>query len=285
MTDPAATLGWSAPGEETLDEDAVAAYALATNDPNPRYQDGRAVPPLFTATVIMQAERESRRLGLGPHVVVGAGDSVHGQHDIHFRRPVRPGMAVRCRAESISAHQTSRGVLATQRIVVTDRAGVPHVEHLWSNLHLGGNVTRDVGPPLPGHSFPEAARGRPIGVRVVPVDRDQTFRYAGVSGDHIGHAVNDEVARSEGYPRKILQGMCTFGLASGAVADLVADGDPERLRRLAVRFARPAFPGRELEVHVYEAGRTRDGIRAFAFEGVQDGITVLRHGRVELVHR
>jgi acyl dehydratase len=117
---------------------------------------------------------------------------------------------------------------------------------------------------------------------VVSVDRDQAFRYAGVSGDRVGHAISDDIAQIEGYPGKILQGMCTFGLASGALVDLLADGDPYRLSRLAVRFARPAFPRKDLEITVFDAGTTAEGRRAFAFEGVQDNVTVLRHGRVEL---
>jgi acyl dehydratase len=281
MTDPDSTIAGIASREVTVDEDAVAAFALATNDHNPRYQDGRAVPPLFTATVIMPAERESGDDEIVRSVVGTVGDSVHGQHDIHFRRPVQPGMVLRWRAAGISAHQTRSGVLTTQRIVVTDQVGEVLVEHLWSNFHIGGTVARDVGPALPDHTFPEAARERPVATRTIPIDRDQTFRYAGVSGDHVGHAVSDAVARSEGYPRKILQGLCTFAMASGAVVDMVAGGDPTRLRRLAVRFARPTFPRSDLEVSVYDVGRTHDGSTLFAFEGVQNGITVLRHGRFE----
>lgn len=282
MTDRHAPFASTAPYEDTVDEDAVAAFALATNDANPRYQDGRAVPPLFTATLIMEAEAESERPGSSPEVVGRVGDSVHGQHDISFHRPLRPGMEVRCSAQNISAHQTSGGVLTTQRIVVADEAGVTLVEHLWSNFHIKGTIARDLGPPLPDHTFPDAARAQLVGTRSVPVHRDQTFRYAGVSGDHVGHAVRDALARAEGHRGKILQGMCTFALASGAIVDLVADGDPDRLRRLAVRFARPAFLRSEIQVNVYDAGPMGDGVHAFAFEAVQDGITILRHGRVEV---
>jgi acyl dehydratase len=280
MTEPAAALLSSVTSEHAVDPDAAAAYALATNDVNPRYQDGRAVPPLFTATVVLRVEQAQETLLR--ETVSTVGESVHGEHDVFFRRPVRPSMVVRCSVAGTSAHQTRAGALTTTRIVVADEEGDALVEHLWTTFHIGGTVAREVGPPLPDHTFPEAARHRPVGRSVVTVDRDQTFRYAGVSGDHIGHAVSDAVAQAEGYPGKILQGMCTFGLASGAVVDIVADGDPDRLRRLAVRFARPAFPCKDLEINVYDAGRNDDGDRVFAFEGVQDGIAVLRHGRVEV---
>ncbi len=151
------------------------------------------------------------------------------------------------------------------------------------NFHVGATVAEELGPPLASHSFPENSRDLLVGRRMVRVDRDQAFRYAGVSGDRVGHAISDDIAQIEGYPSKILQGMCTFALASGVLVDFLADGDPYRLSRLAVRFARPAFPRKDLEVNVYDAGTTEPGCRAFAFEGVQDGVTVLKHGRVELI--
>ena len=270
------------PSEATIDEDAVAAYALATNDPNPRYLDGRAVPPLFTATMILRSEWEAQRLGVGAYDVTGARGSVHGQHDVYYRAPLRPGMALRWTAATHSAHQTKSGVIVVQRIVITDLDGRALVEHLWSSFHIGGTINAAVGPEPPNHIFPEAARDHPAGRKAVIVDRDQAFRYAGVSGDHAGHAISDDIAQFEGYPRKILQGMCTFGLAAGAVVDMVADGDPDRLRRLAVRFSAPAFPRKDLDIGVFDGGLTEDGHQSFAFEADQDGVKVLKHGRVQL---
>src|SRR3954447_18569739 len=125
MTDSAAATPSNVTSEHALseyvvDDDAAAAYALATNDANPRYQDGRAVPPLFTAIVVLQVEQaqESRVRAM----VTTAGESVHGQHDITFHRPVRPGMVLRCRAGETSAHQTRAGALTTAQIMVTDQA-------------------------------------------------------------------------------------------------------------------------------------------------------------------
>ena len=269
--------------EDTVDEDAVAAFALATNDPNPRYLNGQAVPPLFTATLILETSWESQRVGVGLYQLSGSTGSVHGQHDVHFHGKVLPGMSLRSSGSTLCARQTGGGVLVVQRIVVTDGAGSPLLEHLWSNFHIGATLAEELGPAPADHTFPAEARRRPLATKAVPVDRDQAFRYAGVSGDHAGHAISDDIARIEGYPSKILQGMCTFGLASGALVDFLADGDPYRLARLAVRFARPAFPRKVLEINIYDAGTTDAGRKAFAFEGVQDGVTVLKHGRVELL--
>jgi acyl dehydratase len=265
-----------------MDEDAVAAYALATNDHNRRYQEGEATPLLFTATLLLDCERESEQGGNPQYRITGATTVVHGEHDVHFHRPARPGMVVRWKGTTFSARQTKGGVLVVQRISVTDEAGSLLVEHFWGTFHARATITLDVGPAPAGHLFPEEARQHAPSMGVIHIDRDQAFRYAGVSGDRVGHALSDRIARSEGYPGKILQGMCTFGLASGVLVDLVAGGDPFVVRRVAVRFSRPAFPLKDLEVHVYEAGRTDTGDLAFAFEGIQNGITVLKHGRIEI---
>jgi acyl dehydratase len=263
-----------------VDEDAVVAYALATNDPNPLYLQGAAVPPLFTVSLLLAAHQEA---GLSERPrVQGATRVVHGEHDTHLLGPLRPGMPLQWQSTISGIHTTKGGVIETQRMIVYDRAGTPLVEHLWSNFSVKGRIHREVGPTKPDHTFPEAARERLAGTGTVQVDRDQGFRYAGASGDRVGHAIDDEIARSEGYPGKILQGLCTFGLCGGVLVHLAAGGDPRRIRRLACRFSKPTFPGNDIEVRLYDIGSVEGGRRAFAFEAHQEDRTVVKHGRVEV---
>ena len=268
--------------EGRADEDAAVAFALATNDPNRRYLNGEAVPPMFTAALILGATWQSQRRGREFDMVHRASGSVHGQHDVFYHGVVAPGMRLRWQASIYGAKQTKAGVLLTQRILVTDSEGASLVEHLWSNFHMGGTIDHEFGPAVVDHTFPEDARARPLETRILTVDRDQAFRYAGVSGDHAGHAIDDEIARAEGYPSKILQGMCTFSLCSGALVDIGAKGDSSRLQRFAGRFAAPAFPRKELVINTYDAGSTPEGYRCLAFEAIQDGRAVVKHGRAEL---
>jgi acyl dehydratase len=263
-----------------VDSDAVIAYAKATNDPNDLYLQGFAVPPLFTVSLLLASHLEA---GLSDRPrVEGATSVVHGEHDTHILGPVLPGIALQWQSSLHGAHNTRGGVIETRHTVVYDSGGIPLVEHFWSNFSVKGRIDREYGLYKPAHTFPLEAQQRPAGARSVPVDRDQGFRYAGVSGDRVGHAIDDEIARSEGYPGKILQGLCTFGLCSGALVNLAAGGDPRRIRRLACRFSKPTFPGNELEVRLYDIGTMEGGNRAFAFEAHQDGRTVIKHGRVEV---
>ncbi len=84
-----------------------------------------------------------------------------------------------------------------------------------------------------------------------------------------------------GLPGVILHGMCTMALCARAVVDELAGGDPNRLRRLAVRFYRPVFPGNDLVTTMYDAG-TAGGRRVVAFEASSAGKVVVRDGRAEV---
>ena len=133
------------------------------------------------------------------------------------------------------------------------------------------------GEPVPDHSFPPAARERPVGSYEVLVDPEMPRRYAEVSGDWFAHHFDLEAARATGFDRLFLHGLCTMALCAQGVVDLVADGDPGRVRRVAVRFATPTFLGEQLRVSVFDAGSG-----AYAFEAESGGATVVSHGRAEL---
>ena len=255
-----------------VDEDAAVAFAVATNDLNERYLRGDVVPPLFTASLVLQSSWESQERGGERVLVHGARGWVHGEHDVLYcTERSSPGWT--CAG---SPSHTGPGRPEEESFypknMITDIDGSPFVEHFWSNFHIGGTIDSEFGSDLLGHTFPEESRSRPVATRTVAVARDQAFRYAGVSGDHAGHTMDDEQARREGYPSKILQGMCTFSLCSAAIVDIGANGDTFRLRRLAGRFSAPAFPKRDLVIRAYDAGLTSGGDYAVAFEALQDGV-------------
>jgi acyl dehydratase len=268
-----------------IDADAALAYALATNDPNDVYLHGDAVPPLFTASLLRESLAQSLGGDAMRHVIRGAYGGVHGQHDVHLFRPLRTGMTIEWTASIHTARQTTAGVLVTNRIMVCDLQREPLAAHFWSSLQLGGVIDAEIGPDIPDHSFPPDARARPLGRHVFEVAADQGFRFAGASGDRVAHSIDDEAARQEGFPGKILQGLCTLSMCSGAVVKLGADGDPDRVRRVAGRFSAPMFPRRKLVVDVFDAGTTAEGARAVAFEATSDGRLVVKHGRAELAPR
>jgi hypothetical protein len=71
-------------------------------------------------------------------------------------------------------------------------------------------------------------------------------------------------------------------VTSRGLIELAAGGDPRRVRRVAVRFSSPVFPGNAIELSVFDAGETGDGAHGYAFEATSQGQLALRHGLVEV---
>ena len=145
-------------------------------------------------------------------------------------------------AERYSVVTSKAGMNVFVRLMSTDEDGALVVEQYWSSLAQGDAEGGNQGPTLADHTFPEEARSRPMGTISLATTRDQTFRYAGASGDRSPMHVNDDVAVRSGRPQKFNQGLCTLGVASRGLIALAADDDPRRIRRVAVRFSAPAFP-------------------------------------------
>jgi acyl dehydratase len=262
------------------DPDEMAAFALAVNDANPLYMDGSATPPTYAVVPALPA---MMALGpLPPTAIVGAKGGVHGTHDLYIHKPIAAGTHLYSTSERCTVTATGAGMNVVTRITSRDEMGDVVVEQYWSSFMMGEVSGGSRGEAVADHTFPEEARARLIGTVSQRTTRDQTFRYAGASGDRSAMHVNDDVARTMGFPRKFNQGLCTLGVATGGLVQLTADGDPRRVHRIAVRFAAPAFPGDDIEVSAYEIGGGDGGLRCYAFEAVSAGRTVLRHGRVEV---
>ncbi|CAB4892382.1 MAG: hypothetical protein F2923_08260 [Actinobacteria bacterium] len=266
-----------------VDADAVLAYALATNDPNDLCSSGTKAAPLVTAPHVVGAFIETSRKAAPEGVITGVRVGVHGMHDVHFYSPLELGSTVRVEGRRYSVKQTPAGVAITSDLRVLSQQGELLLRHFWTGMMIGGQTSQEFGESPPEHSFPEEARGNPIGSFTFDVTRDQGFRYGGASGDRNGHAIDDSIARLEGFPGKIVQGLCTFAMCSGAVVKLIGDGNPDNLSRIAGRFSSPMFPGSTLTIDAFDAGRNEAGGRKIAFEATSNGVTVVKHGRAEFV--
>jgi acyl dehydratase len=268
-----------------IDPDAVVAFASATNDPNVLCQTGEVLPAMFSGSLVRYACGEVVPKSFDEGAITGSRGAVHGQHDVNYFAPIQPGETVQWTPSTHSAQQLSSGVIVTTRLLVSDLDDRPLVEHLWSMFYMGAAIASGdttLGPSAPSHTFPDGAREHLIGTHSSFIERDQAFRYAGVSTDHAPHAVDDEAARSEGFRSKIMQGMCTLSMCAGAVVKVGADGDPSRLRRFAGRLAAPTYPKQDLVVSVFDAGRAPDGGQILAFEARAGDGDVIKHGRAEL---
>ena len=268
----------SGPFVNYCDPGEIAAFALAINDDNPLYRDGRAVPPTYPVVPVFEAMRSLGQLP--PEAMDGGRGGGHGEHDLYIRRPISPGMALHTTAERYAVVVSKAGMNVFTRLMSVDDDGQLVIEQYWSSIFVGQAAGGNQGPEMPDHTFPPGAQK--VGTISVPTTYDQTFRYAGASGDRSTIHVSDHAAISSGRPRKFNQGALSLGLASRALVALAAGGDPSRITRIAVRFSRYAYPGDDIDVSVYDAGPAKDGGHAYAFEAASRGEVVLKNGWVEV---
>ena len=263
------------PFEAELSAQLIREFAAATRDDNSRYLAGEAVPPTLLSTLIYQAQAASMSELLDPDVLAAARSGVHGQHEILLHRPLRVGERLTSFVEPFSIRPARANLRVTFRHPSFDEAGELVAEQWWTTVLLGTSAEPE-GPELADHSFPELDRTSPLASDTVAIDAEMVQRYAEVSGDFSAHHFDLEAARLSGMEDVFLHGLCTMALYARAAVRTVAEGDPARVRRFAVRFAQPAFLSRDLEVRLFGLDDGR-----FALEASCANAPVIRNGLVE----
>lgn len=262
----------------TIDPERAKAYAAATNDDNPAYESGKFAPPVFGVVPTWEA------MGLAVGDIIPSEALmmvVHGEQDMHFHKPLVPGTTIKTHAEAYSVRVGGSGTRLTVKVVSNDaESGEPILEQYVTTFIRGMADGESGGPEKPAHDFPadSPARAEKVGEYTVHVDDDQTFRYRDASGDMMPIHVDDDFAKSVGLPGIIAHGLCTMAMTSQAVVKTVADGDPSRVKRLAVRFSKNVFPGDDVITTIYKAGPG-----AYAFEAHSSrGDLVISNGLAEV---
>lgn len=267
---------WTDPIAFEVTRERIAEYAAATNDPIPAHAAGDVASPVFAIVPVFTALMEPA-LKVVPLPLFGK--VLHGEQDFRFIRPIRAGETLTSRARMTGWEGLPNGTRACVHIETRDAGGELVNEQYVTFFVRGFDDGRKVGELSPGHRFDEALRdAEPVADVTQHVDEDQTFRYAPASGDPMPIHLDEDVARDAGLPGIIAHGFCVLAFTSWALLEQLADGETARMRRLAVRFAKPVLPGQDIRTRVWPAG---DG--TYAFETTVDDVPVLKDGLAEIV--
>ncbi len=107
----------------------------------------------------------------------------------------------------------------------------------------------------------------------LPTLRQQALLYR-LSGDYNPlHAV-PEIARNAGFREPILHGLCTLGVATHALMKSCCDYDPNRFRRMRLRFSAPVYPGDTIRTEIWREG----GACAFRCKSIEQDKIVINNG-------
>lgn len=155
-----------------------------------------------------------------------------------------------------------RGAMLHQNKLVIDAATGTTIASITNTLMLRGDGgCGDWGDaPADLARLPETA---PDSALEVPVTEIQPLIYR-LSGDYNPLHIDPEVAKVAGFPRPILHGLSTKGMAGYALLRQFCGFDANRLGSMAVRFTKPVLPGDLLRFEFWGSGPGEVRFRALA---------------------
>jgi acyl dehydratase len=87
----------------------------------------------------------------------------------------------------------------------------------------------------------------------LPILPQQALLYR-LCGDRNPLHSDPEFAAAAGFPRPILHGLCTYGIACKALVDTLLDGDVSSVHSYGARFASVVLPGETLRANIWKEG-------------------------------
>ena len=171
-----------------------------------------------------------------------------------------------------------KGALVFSERKVTDKAsgellGDADADHLLPRRRRLRR-TRNARRPSP-HAIPERA---PDIVCDLPTRPEMALIYR-LSGDINPLHAEPEFAKAAGFPRPILHGLATFGVAGHALLKSVCGYDPARLTGIAGRFSAPVFPGETIRTEIWRDGN----VASFRARVVERDVIAINNGRADIV--
>ncbi|MDQ7907493.1 MaoC/PaaZ C-terminal domain-containing protein [Phytohabitans sp. ZYX-F-186] len=249
-------LGVGAGSDERFDE-----LAFVTENSAGRPQQ---VLPSFVVTLAS--------LGLDPRLGgFELSQVLHAGMEIELRAALPPEGSVEADTVAEAILDKGRDAIVVLRTTLRDpHTGAPVAVTRSTSLVLGeGGFGGGRGPAPAEWRLP--ARDPDASLRM-ETRVEQALLYR-LSGDRNPLHSDPVAAARAGFPRPVLHGLCTFGVAARALLHAYAGGDPGRFGRMGVRFTAPVYPGQDLLVNVWKTGggvqfQARAGDRVVLDRGV-----------------
>ena len=203
---------------------------------------------------------------------------VAGEQGLVLHRPLAPRGTVvgKTRVTEIIDKGAGKGALVYSERILSDRASGEKIATVTQTTFCRGDGGFG-GPPReapPVHAIPERA---PDLTCDLPSRPEAALIYR-LSGDPNPLHVDPAVAKAAGFPRPILHGLATFGMASHAIVKSLCGYDPEKLTAIAGRYSAPVFPGETLRTEMWRDGK----VVSFRTRVVERDVIALNNGRAEL---
>jgi acyl dehydratase len=201
-----------------------------------------------------------------------------GEHAVRLHRPLLSSAATvsRTRVVDIIDKGEGKGAILYSERTIADKASGEKIATVTQTTFCRADGGFG-GPPRkqpPPHRLPERA---PDLVCELPTRPEMALIYR-LSGDPNPLHVDPEIAKAAGFPRPILHGLGTFGVAAHAILKSICGYDPSSLKAMAARFSAPVFPGETIRTELW-----RDGtIVSFRACVIERDVVALNNGCAEV---
>lgn len=237
------------------------------------YEDGLVACPTL-ATVLARPVFWMRDLDTG----LDYAGIVHGEQAVTIHRPLPVAGTVRGRTviREIIDKGPGKGAFIVNSREVTDAATGERLATL-DQVYVARNDGGFGGPnpPAPRPApLPERSPDAVVEIATLP----QAALIYRLSGDMNPLHADPRAAAAAGFPRPILHGLGTFGVAARAVIRALCPERPDRLVAVSARFSAPVFPGETMATDIWRDGET---VRFQSRVAARDTV-VLRNGTARL---
>jgi acyl dehydratase len=213
-----------------------------------------------------------------PKTGIDVGRVVHGEQRITLHKPLAPrgSLSSRMRIVDVFDKGEGRGAVLYVRTDLTDLGDGQPLATLHSTVFARGDggFGGPQGNPPPLAPVPERPSDVAVNYESLP---SQALLYR-LLGDCNPLHSDPDFARSVGFERPILHGLCTYAIAVRAIVKGLCGHDPSRVAHVEARFTAPAFPGETITTELW---RTPEG-GAFRARVADRDSVVLDRGRVLL---
>jgi acyl dehydratase len=208
---------------------------------------------------------------------------VHGEQDLRLFKPLPAAatLVARNRVLSLTDKGPGKGAIAVvlRELLLQDSGEKIAESRNVTFLRGDGGFSAHSGVSDPGPEALPPMPDRKADVEVAYATLPQAALVYRLSGDYNPLHADPAFAARAGFDRPILHGLCTYGMAARAVIEKLLDHDAARLKRIAVRFTSPVWPGETVR---YELWRESDTLVRLRASVDARGVVVLNNGLVEM---
>jgi acyl dehydratase len=211
------------------------------------------------------------------------GMLLHGSQQVKLFKPLAPEGKLNVVSDVVDLQDKGEGKNAV--VVLRGRGTDPDTDELLAEtvttlvIRKEGGFGGQPGQRPAAPVIPEREQDATV---ALTTREDQALIYR-LSGDRNPLHSDPWFARElAGFPKPILHGLCTYGVAGRALVAELGGGDAARITAVGARFTSPVFPGETLTTSIW---RTEPGHAVFRTEASNadgsDARLVLEDGTAE----